>query len=66
MIFCDTLVQPELFGFQIGLQQRFRITLKICDIEAVFGKLIDVSKQLPGVSDSFFLRRLSVLIIHGE
>lgn len=55
MVFSDTEIQPNLFGFEIGLQTQALVTAKVCDIKSILFQLEYLGQELPGVSSCFDL-----------
>lgn len=47
MVLWDALIKPILLRLEIRLQPVLWITLKVCHIQAIGGKLVHVGKEFP-------------------
>lgn len=47
MVLWDALIKPVLFRLEIRLQPVLWITLKVCYVQAIGGKLVHVGEEFP-------------------
>ena len=56
LVFGDADIQPQLPRLEVRLEPILPVAFKVGDIQSVLVELKDISQNVPGISNSIFLR----------